>query len=221
MTKVKINRIIDDYIDRVFVYIILLNNAERYYNMLKTLFQVPIIIVSSLMSILNSNVINDENSMRIVNVSFNVITALVLSLGNFLKINEKQAIFYISRQKFIKLGTDIEKKVIEEDETDMEFVQSIISSYNNIVEGIIYDIPKSICDSVRNEYKERKTLPLIINGVSKLEIHRSKSLTMNMEEKKEIATSSIVFRNTPRVIDAKPFIIDLQTVDVIGTNECI
>jgi len=57
--------ILDDILDQSFIYSILCYKAYSFYNMLKYVFQLPIIITSSIMSIVNSN-LDDTGSMRII-----------------------------------------------------------------------------------------------------------------------------------------------------------
>lgn len=168
----KIERTLDDYLDRCFVYSILLNKSYSYYSRLRTLFKIPIILTSSVMSLVNSN-LGDDNILKIVNITFNILTALVLSLGSTLKIEEKAQVFLSSEKKFLKLTSVIEQKIISEDAVNIEFVNGIMNTYDAIIDQLDYDIPKFICTAVRKEYATKKTLPLIINGIPKEEIHRS------------------------------------------------
>lgn len=124
------------------------------------------------MSLINSN-LGDDNVLKIVNITFNILTALILSLGSTLKIEEKAQTFLSSEKKFLKLTSVIEQKIISEDDVNIEFVNGIMNQYDNIVEGIDYDVPRFICNAVRKEYATKKTLPLIINGIKKEEGERS------------------------------------------------
>lgn len=170
----KIERTLDDYLDRCFVYSVLLNKSHSYYSRLRTLFKIPIILTSSVMSLINSNLGNtNDDVLKIVNITFNLLTALILSLGSTLKIEEKAHDFLSAEKKFLKLTSIIEQKTISEEEVNIEFVNNIMNQYDNIVDTINYDVPKFICKSVRNEYATKKTLPLIINGVKKDEAERS------------------------------------------------
>lgn len=45
--------------------------------------------------------------------------------------------------------------------------QSVMTSYDNIVESIDDDPPSHICEMVREQYKTKKHLPTIINGIKK------------------------------------------------------
>ena len=66
----------------------------------------------------------------------------------------------------MKLSHEIESKILE-GRVNSEFISSTMSQYDNIVESIDEDIPSHICARVRNEYKTKKWLPTIINGIPK------------------------------------------------------
>ena len=180
----KLKRTLDDLNDSCFIYSILLNQAEHLYSNLKLLFKIPLILTSSAMSIINSSFENEDNTLKIINISFNIITALTLSLGATLQLEMKQQDFSTSRKKFLKLSSTIEQKLISDEEISADFVTSIINQYDNIVDGIDFEIPEYILNCVRKQYAGTKTLPVIINGVKKLETERQPSCgleTVNIE----------------------------------------
>ena len=104
----KTARTLDDYLDRSFVYSVLLEKSHSYYGRLKTLLKVPIILVSSVMSIVNSNIGGDNDyNLKIVNITFNILTAVILGLTNTFKIDEKYQNFLQAEKKFLKLCSKI------------------------------------------------------------------------------------------------------------------
>lgn len=180
-------RVLDDHLDKCFVYSVLLNKSHIYYGRLRTVFKIPLIITSSVMSILNGNIENGT-SLKIVNIIFNLLTAILLGLSATLKFDEKFQNFVSCEKKFLKLSSKIEQKLLNTDEVVLtEFVKSIINEYDLIVESLDYDIPASICKKVRVEYVGKKTLPLIINGELKREEYRTPVLnyvkTASMDER--------------------------------------
>jgi len=96
---------------------------------------------------------------------------LLVSLSNYLKINEKCEILKINRDKFIKLYNLIDKRKYTED-ISVDFIDIVITNYDNIVENINFSFPQRILKKVRNKYAEKKTLPLFINGIKKLDKYR-------------------------------------------------
>lgn len=224
----KTARILDDHLDKCFVYSVLLEQSHSYYGKIKTLLKVPIILTSSVMSIVNSNIggENDE-ALKIVNIVFNVLTAVILGLASTFKIEEKYSNFLQAERKFLKLSSKIEQKMLNEDDIiDKGFVKEIINEYDMIVEGIDHDLPIFIKKRVRAQYATKKTLPMICNGIRKSDENRSPRLKnlktasldadtiKNLDVSKIPPMNSIVFSDkkpmlNPRVIETKPFVIDI------------
>jgi hypothetical protein len=96
---------------------------------------------------------------------------LLVSLSNYLKINEKCEILKINRDKFIKLYNLIEKRKYT-DEISVDFIDIVITNYDNIIENINFSFPPDILKRIRTSYAEKKTLPLFINGIKKLDKYR-------------------------------------------------
>ena len=214
-----LERKLDDYFDRCFIYIILLDRAGRYFNILKILFKLPIILSSSVMSIVNSNITSsdDNDILRIVNIIVNILTALSLSLSAYLKIEERAAVFQNTERKFFKLSSIIEQKLMNsEEELTVEFLKSIIDQYEIIVESLEYNIPAFICKKVRAQYATKKTLPLIINGIRKQDIYRSPNNSFKVPLKQNV-NSSLYYDNNnmniPKVIRPISIIYDKNEIN--------
>lgn len=200
----KLRRSLDDLNDRAFVWSVMSYKAEMFYSRLKLCFKFPIIVVSSAMSIINSNFTDDNNTLKIINICFNVLTAMLLSIGATLQIEQKEQEFKNNKNKFLKIVGVIEQKLITDDDIDAIFINTLVEQYNNIEGNIDFEIPSFICKSVRNEYGTHKTLPLIINGIKKMETERSKSITMDENDYLKInRLDSVLTYNskTPRVLD--------------------
>ena len=178
-TDTKLKRYLDDTLDRCFVYSIMLHRAERFYNRMKMLFKMPIILTSASLSIINSNPNFDEGIMKTVNIIFNILTSVILAVGTAWQFEAKEQEFSNAKKKFIKLSCEIEGKQLSNEKIDPAYVTSVIERYNNIEENLDYDIPAFILSSTREKYKGEKTLPIIINGVKKDEIHRPETISFN------------------------------------------
>jgi hypothetical protein len=170
MTKLDIKIILDDYIDMIYIYEIICNETYNYYYNLKFFFEFPIIFINIIMTIINST-ITDIYIIKNANIFLNVTTMLLVSLSNYLKINEKCEILKINRDKFIKLYNLIEKRKYT-DEISVDFIDIVITNYDNIIENINFSFPTNILKRIRNNYAEKKTLPLFINGIKKLDKYR-------------------------------------------------
>jgi len=170
MTKLDIKIILDDYIDKIYIYEIICNDTYNYYYNLKFLFEFPIIFINIFMTIINST-ITDIYIIKNTNIFLNVTTMLLVSLSNYLKINEKCEVLKINRDKFIKLYNLIEKRKYTDD-ISVDFIDVVITNYDNIIDNINFTFPTKILKRVRCEYGNRKTLPLFINGIKKLDKYR-------------------------------------------------
>ncbi len=170
MTKLDIKIILDDYIDMIYIYEIICNDTYNYYYNLKFMFEFPIIFINVFMTIINST-ITDMFIIKHSNIILNVMTMLLVSLSNYLKINEKCEILKINRDKFIKLYNMIEKRKYTDD-ISIDFIDSVITNYDNIIDNINFTFPSKILKRVRSEYGNKKTLPLFINGIKKLDKYR-------------------------------------------------
>jgi len=154
----------------IYIYEIICNDTYNYYYNLKFIFEFPIIFINVIMTIINSTVI-DIFIIKHSNIFLNVSTMLLVSLSNYLKINEKCEILKINRDKFIKLYNLIEKRKYT-DEISVDFIDIVITNYDNIIENINFSFPNFILKKIKLEYAQKKTLPLFINGIKKLDKYR-------------------------------------------------
>ena len=168
--KLDIKIILDDYIDMIYIYEIICNDSYNYYYNLKFFFEFPIIFINVFMTIINSTV-TDIYIIKNSNIFLNVSTMLLVSLCNYMKINEKCEILKFNRDKFIKLYNIIEKRKYTDD-ISVDFIDIVISNYDNIIENINFSFPPRILKKIRDQYAEKKTLPLFINGIKKLDKYR-------------------------------------------------
>jgi hypothetical protein len=170
MTKLDIKIILDDYIDMIYIYEVICNETYNYYYNLKFFFEFPIIFINVIMTIINST-ITDIYIIKNANIFLNVTTMLLVSLSNYFKITEKCEILKLTRDKFIKLYNLIEKRKYTED-ISVDFIDIVITNYDNIIENINFTFPQKILIKIRSEYAQKRTLPLFINGIKKLDKYR-------------------------------------------------
>jgi hypothetical protein len=146
---------IQQYRDRSYIMAILSQESTSYYSILRTGINLPIIIVSSIMTVMNSAFNPDE--IRMPNIILNASTSLVLSLINNLKLSEKVSSFRTSNIKFTQLLHFIEDKLVNDYNTiDKEDIKLIIEQYDQILENIEFEFPSHIKNNVRNRYVNKK-----------------------------------------------------------------
>ena len=100
-------KLLNDYKDRSYIMNLLCSKSNEFFSFLSSIVKFPIIISSSIMSLLNSANDIDVSVMRYVNMSLNVSTALLLSLLSHFKIEAKMNNFKVMATKFNKLNHTI------------------------------------------------------------------------------------------------------------------
>ena len=154
---------------------ILTNKANEYYDLIKTIFQIPLILTSSVMCILNS-FDNNKGNMKIPNVVVNGVSVLLLAYQNQLKVPEKVEIFKSLSNNFLQLAHQIEG--LEAEQIDRNMVNNLTDKYDTFVMSCNFgDIPTRYKLEVRRIMKG-KTLPLQLNGGSGLVDRSSKDITI-------------------------------------------
>jgi hypothetical protein len=155
--------IIVQYRDKSYICSILCQQTSDWYNFLKTITNIPLILMSTSLSIINS--LDLENvDMRVPNIVINASFALILSLINNFSISEKQANFRSLHLKYIKLTHFIEDKITNElDNCTKEDIRNIINDYDILTENLDYPYPGFIRKRVKTRYFGKKTLPNILN----------------------------------------------------------
>ena len=151
------------YQDKAYVSAILCDKSSNYYSLLKNIFNVPLILASSLMSILNSSQI-EENKLKYINIIVNALTALILSLANNFKFQERATNFKTQGNKFNKLVHSIEDNLVNElNNITTDTLRNFITTYDNINENIDFDFPYHIKQDVRRFFLNQRVLPNILN----------------------------------------------------------
>ena len=122
-----------EYRDKIHIYNVLTSQSSDYYGMLKLFVNIPIIISSSAMSIINSSFAPED--MQIPNICINACTALLIGLINNFKIVEQSSNFRNISSKFLKLLHLVEDKLTNLD-LDIEDVRDITRQYDELLEQI-------------------------------------------------------------------------------------
>lgn len=156
-------QLLKNYQDKAYVSAILCEKSSNYYSMLKNIFNVPIILASSFMSILNSSQV-EEKQLKYINIIVNALTALILSLTNNFKFQERAMNFKTQGNKFNKLVHSIEDNLVNEPQKiTVDIVRNFIISYDSINENIDFDFPYHIKQNVRKIFLNDRILPNILN----------------------------------------------------------
>jgi len=139
--------------------VILCSKASGYWSMIKFAFNIPLVLTSSAMCIINS-ISEDANEVKIPNIVVNAISVLIISLNNSIKASEKCDLFRRLSQQFLLLAGQIEN---DNEITDSEF-QLISLKYENLINDVLFEeIPQRYKLQVAENFKNR-VVPLQLNG---------------------------------------------------------
>lgn len=152
-------------LDKCEAMSVLCQKATQHWSLIKFTFQIPLIITSSVMCILNS-FDNHKGNMRIPNVIVNGASVLILALQNNLKVPEKVELFKNLSNNFLQLAHQIEG--MEKEEMSKNAINGLTEKYDSLVIQCQFeDIKKSIKIEVI-ELWEGRSVPLQLNGASGL-----------------------------------------------------
>lgn len=149
--------LINQYKDKTYIYNILSIKTATFYNRIKQIVQLPIILISSIMAILNSTFPPDD--MQVANVVLNGTTAFLMNIIGTYQIAEKASRYKSVGQKWSQLLHLIEDK-INNNQNSNDDVRDIIRMYDEILSQCD-DVPEFICNTVKRNFKGRH-LPVIL-----------------------------------------------------------
>ena len=140
--------------------VLLCSKASGYWSMIKFAFNIPLVLTSSAMCIINS-ISEDANEVKIPNIVVNAISVLIISLNNSIKASEKCDLFRRLSQQFLLLAGQIEN---DNEITDSEFQLISLKYENLIINDVLFEeIPQRYKLQVAENFKNR-VVPLQLNG---------------------------------------------------------
>ena len=150
---------IEKILSKTEAMVLLCSKANSYWSMVKFAFNIPLVLTSSAMCIINS-VSDDANTVKIPNIVVNAISVLIMSLNNSIKASEKCDLFRRLSQQFLLLAGQIEN---DNEITDSDF-QLIALKYENLINDVLFEeIPNRYKLQVAESFKHR-CIPLQLNG---------------------------------------------------------
>jgi hypothetical protein len=149
---------------------VLCQKATNHWSLIKFIFQIPLILTSSVMCILNS-FDDGTGNMKIPNVVVNGVSVLLISYQSNLKVAEKCELFKNLSNQFLQLAHDVEGR--DHESMDRNDINNLIEKYDSfVVQCLFEDIPEKYKREVI-ELFEGKSLPLQLNGASGITIKRN------------------------------------------------
>jgi hypothetical protein len=150
---------IEKILSKTEALVLLCSKASGYWSMIKFAFNIPLVLTSSAMCIINS-ISEDANEVKIPNIVVNAISVLIISLNNSIKASEKCDLFRRLGQQFLLLAGQIEN---DDEISDIEF-SLLALKYENLINDVLFEeIPNRYKEQVIESFKDRH-LPLQLNG---------------------------------------------------------
>ena len=156
-------KLLESYRDKAYITSILCSQSAEHFSFLRSIINIPLILSSSTMTVLNS-MDEGNNNMKYANIVLNTWTNLILSLvGNF-KLPEQATNFSQIQVKMNKLCHQIEDKLtIDLESCKIEDIRHFINDYDELYEQLDYSFPNFIKNRVKKIYSGKKVLPNILN----------------------------------------------------------
>jgi len=160
-------------LDKCEAMCLLCSKASSHWSFIKLLFQLPLILTSSVMCILNSFDNNGGGNMKIPNVVVNGCSVLIMSLQNNLKVSEKVELFKSLSNQYLILAHSIE--ALEPDTITRETINNFTDKYDMLQSQCLFeDIPDKCKKQVMILF-ENRFLPIQMNGCSGVVIKKRNS----------------------------------------------
>jgi len=152
------------YGDKSYITTILCDLSYNYYSFIYNICLFPTIMGSSVLTILNSSMI-DESVLKKLNIVVNGLNTIILALVNSYRLNDRINTFKNIKIKFNKLTHLIESITNKnsyggtDGEIDKAIIDNIINEYDKLFEDLTYQFPHHIKQKVIKKWGGVKTLP--------------------------------------------------------------
>jgi len=168
-------------LDKCEALTLLCTKGSAYWSFVKFCFNIPLVITSSAMCIINS-ISTDANSVKIPNIVVNAISVLIMSVTNSVKPSEKFDIFKRLQQQFMELSVEIE--AVEDDDVTQEQYNIFVLKYENLLRDLPFEeIPHKYKSSVALAYQNaNRHIPIQLNGTIGNIVKKRNSNNFEMNE---------------------------------------
>lgn len=154
----------DKLLDKCECMTLLCTRASSYWSMVKFVFNIPLVLTSSAMCIINS-ISEDANEIKVPNIVVNACSVLIMSLLNSIKPSEKFELFKKLSQQFMLVSQELE--MLEDTDEDYKNKLNIISlKYDNLIQDCSFEeIPQHFKNSIAKMYYDAdRYIPIQLNG---------------------------------------------------------
>ena len=146
------------YLDKSFISAVLCDSHYQFYNKINYISMFPVIIGSSVLTILNSSTI-PEDVMKYINVIINGLNTLVMTLSTQYKINDRLTTYKNLYNKYQKLSHKIESLINHSSEITDKNLDEIINEYDILQNDNNYGYLSSYKKKIIEKYGKTKVMP--------------------------------------------------------------
>lgn len=163
-------------LDRAECLTLLTSKASSYWSKINFILNIPLILTSSSMCIINS-ISTNANDVKIPNIVVNAVSVLIMSIISNIKASEKYDKFKRLSQQFLELSQEID--MIENDDIEFEKYNILILKYDNLIKSCDFeDVPTYIKNSVSILFLNNdRNVPIQLNGITGNFKRNSKQIT--------------------------------------------
>lgn len=171
-------------LDRAECLTLLLSRASNYWSKVTFFLNIPLVLTSSAMCIINS-ISTNANDVKIPNIVVNAVSVLIMSLTNNIKSSEKYDKFKRLSQHFLELSQEID--AIEDDDIEVEKYNILVLKYDNLIRSCDFeDIPTHIKNNVSLLFiNNNRIVPIQLNGVTGTFKRNSGEINISLAPKNE------------------------------------
>ena len=154
---------IDKLLDKCESMTLLCTKASSHWSFVKFCFNIPLVLTSSTMCIINS-ISEDANAIKIPNIIVNAVSVLIMSLTNSIKASEKFEIFKKLSQQFMLLSQEIEAC---DGSVSKETYNILSLKYDNLIQDCSFEeIPVKYKIEVAKCFSDAdRHIPIQLNGI--------------------------------------------------------
>ena len=204
---------IDKLLDKCESMTLLCTKASSHWSFVKFCFNIPLVLTSSTMCIINS-ISENANDIKIPNIIVNAVSVLIMSLTNSIKASEKFEIFKKLSQQFMLLSQEIEAC---DGVVTKETFNILSLKYDNLIQDCSFEeIPLKYKTEVAKCFTDaNRHIPIQLNGI----IGNTNVIKRLSESRKETQLQQLAAQGASLVnISTAPPKNDLATTTAIGAD---
>jgi len=147
-----------EYLDKSFISAILCDYSYQFYNKINYISMFPLVIGSSLLTILNSSTI-DESIMKYINITVNGTNTLIIALTTNYKLNDRLTTYKNLYIKYQKLSHKIESYLNKSTEINDKIIDEIINEYDALQNDNNFGYLSFYKKKVIDKYSKTRCMP--------------------------------------------------------------